>query len=289
MNVDLVGGCDNCGRFNFVEDFGRGDILCGDCGLVADRIFCFAPSYSSTHDAHGNRTAALAPAGKRPRAYHGVFKGPTSTPYKRGTYFNEKLAQYRQLEPEIPEKDADKIYKRYRELNESTFKLERWYGEPNKEHIRQVLGSIDADRKANGKKPRFVRVYLERWRTLRCDLCGVKSDGCYVSETNVRHMRRMFQQVEWAFKQICDEQGHGRISFINYDFVMRRLLELFGIGWAAGDLHPLKTRNKQARLVRWWAHICRHLKIPYINRDAERFPDVDFYELQPEDLVNPPQ
>lgn len=89
----------------------------------------------------------------------------TSAPYKRGTYFAERISQWRGLEPSIPEddfKEIERLYYRY---------VDRWGLHPenkrwelghclSKEDTRQLLWEIDRERQRRSVKPYFVKKYL---------------------------------------------------------------------------------------------------------------------------------
>ena len=100
----------------------------------------------------------------------------TSTPYKRETYWSERVSQWRQLEPSISADDWETITKRWRDYSgyydedNCRFVGFKWYPDERgtlkcthtitREQCRMILGDIDDDRIKRDLKPYFVVKYL---------------------------------------------------------------------------------------------------------------------------------
>lgn len=177
--------CANCGADDFAVDAERGDCVCRDCGAV-DRIpiTVGGNGYSARLDGSGNQIPGVhgyesingasivlePPPSKKQR------KG-TSPPYRRDTYFAERISQWRMLEPGIPASDMQEIERAYEHFTdkwglrggETIFPGAKWTRTErglscsyviDKEDCRKLLWHIDADRKSTGRKPYFVKKYL---------------------------------------------------------------------------------------------------------------------------------
>lgn len=177
--------CVNCGADDFAVDGERGDCVCRECGCV-DRVplSVGGNGYSARLDCNGNQIPGVhgyesingasivmeAPPGRKKR------KG-TSPPYRRDTYFAERISQWRMHEPGIPTPDAQEIERAYDYFTDkwgtrggvTDFPGAVWSRTErglrcsyviNKEDCRQLLWHIDAQRSARGAKPYFVKKYL---------------------------------------------------------------------------------------------------------------------------------
>lgn len=234
--------------------------------MVQSVIFSDARSYSDMYDSSGNyvshRTVPRLP--EPPRGLPKIRVAVQSAPYSEATYLNERIAQWRHEEPPIPYKDTQRIIAAY--PGGSTV---------SKDQIRQLLAGIDKDRVERGKKPRFIRKYLEKWLTIRYELTGWRSRGYYASQLLVQAIRKRFAELLPCFKRRI--KGNGRYSIININFLFRRIFDLEDAAWFAPDFPPLKTDSKRKKLVQMWTEICLELDYPYINSDSVTFPTVKFY------------
>lgn len=260
--------CLNCGNVDFVDDERTGDCICTGCGLVQGPILLDSLSYRELYDSYGNKRPHLLVGGniEVPRGLPNCDVKMASAPYSEITYLNERIAQWRQLEPPIPYKDYAAISNAYAGDGRHTDKTE----------IRALLGGIDAARKAAGKKPRFIRKYLEKWLSIRFQLTGVRSRGCYAPDWLVQAVRTRFAEILRPFKDRIKNKG--RYSIINVNFMFRRIFDLEGMQWYAVDFPPLRTDSKRRRLVNMWVECCEYTRYPYINNDQITFPHVKFYE-----------
>lgn len=259
--------CSYCNKGPIVEDFERGCsvcLACGCCGEIVymdDRKLIDYDERPIAVEKYAPERAAKSIVKRQAFAVvHGKKQG-----YKPDTYFNEKIAQWRGLEPRIPDSDRKAI---------ATAWLKRLDADPelicDKAVIRDVLLDCDRELLAAKYTPYFVKKYLEKWLTIREMLDLKESMGVFVPESAVHDLRRLFAQikvpVETKIKGV-----NGRRSFPNYNFVFRRLLELIGLRDAVVDFPPLKTKPKRHNLEAMWRVICAENGWPYINTDAEHF------------------
>ena len=181
-------GCENCGSTTLVVDYERGSYCCEECGCVArDPIQVAVGSYKTSHDIFGVRVAGaprdepvLAGARVTTVAAERMAneRRKCSPPYRRETYWAERISQCRMLEPAIDEGDLRLILAQYDEFTN------KYLTNPNavwadaewkrndrgalvcnriidKEDCRQLLWAIDERRaRVEGAKPVFVKKYL---------------------------------------------------------------------------------------------------------------------------------
>jgi len=237
-------------------------------------FFSDCPAYRDVFDAQGHRIAYIR--GKQSdRLGNGLpnlAQSSASALYTHPTYLNERLGQWRQLEPPISLKDRGAIMYAYWGSSQRPA-IENLT--TTKAEIRRLLVALDKQRVARGKKPRFIRKYLEKWLTIRYILTGHASRGTVAPDWLVREIQTRFERNLASFK--TDIKGRGRYSIINLNFVIRRILDLVGMRWYAVDFPPLKTESKRKRLVQMWVTVCRCTGWPYINSDQITFPDMKFY------------
>lgn len=262
-NGDSV--CDNCGADDFREDWAHGDICCYNCGLVADRLYSDQVRYKES------RKAQIVDQGVSVQSYLGDKKRrkvclPKSLPYKRSTYFKEVISQWRMREPAIPTHDLDDIYQLHKRRGKHYV--------IGKQQVRDLLKHLDDELRQLGQDPYYVRLYLEKWRTIRYYCTRIASTGARIADYEVYDLTRMFSQIEGPFNRLVASVDKKRQSFLNYNFVLRRLNDLRGRTHLNSDLPPLKTPAKQKALVRIWMAICQDLKWPYVNTDCDMFPTI---------------
>jgi len=184
---DYDDNCRNCDTSVFITDYASGVTSCAECGCCRDDLFTVVEcSYKQKELAAG--------FGFREESY---LDGPrfeeaavernqlfasrkNSPPYKRETYWSERISQWRLQEPCIEENDWQRIVAKWEEFtgkfrgdNEPLprFKTACWTRNANgslacdyvldKEDCRQLLWAIDGDLKRIGDgKPVFVKKYL---------------------------------------------------------------------------------------------------------------------------------
>ena len=290
--VDAYGHppCAICRNLLFFDDTERATSICSNCGCVQSDFQLDGNDYHA-HD-HASALAPNPASYKRRRRaayaslennyddphYVGPFR-PKSPPYKRATYFNELLSQWRCVEPAIERSDWENIKAAYTASG---------YKRLSKSKVRKLLTKCDdaviAHLVAGGKSVAFAKSccwygkkYYEKWRTIRDRLHGKLSTGRYVPLDVVRRLRMRFAELQPAF----EEWRAGRkVSLSNYPFIFRRLLDLEGQSWRNVDWPPSLTLSKQRKVISLWLFICGRTGWPYINSDSAIFPNVKFYEHQ---------
>ena len=185
MLSDDGGVCRNCAGTEFVVDYGCGECCCDRCGCVASRLMVASASYKQVFDLNGTRvdqaplvemysTAAFSTTALDD-AVAELFRNKNSAPYKRRTYFSERLSQWQMREPAIDRVDFKEIEDLYEEYNGGKYQAWRtmeldnpWRKVPiwtldrefTKEDCRTLLWEIDRRRISYNEKPYFVKKYL---------------------------------------------------------------------------------------------------------------------------------
>lgn len=282
------GPCHVCNHHIWLVDAARGDYVCRGCGAVQDgvRIGCTSvkereQAYSQGHLVRNEHLAAIGEPGPCKRS--------RSAPYKRITYFSERISQWAQCEPEIPEDDWHWILDAY---NEWCFTNKGRYPRVlptpaqlrttsvqipgtfllTKEEVRSLLVLVETrdysqfidfedDRPKVGH---YVKKYYEKWLTIRWRLSGERSMACEVPDWVFAELKSMFQALQPAFWQ-CIYDTSSRKSFPSYNFVICRLLDLLGFSECNVDFPCLKTDAKRKKLQEYWHRICKFMQWPYIN------------------------
>ncbi len=195
--------CRNCESDNFVVDYQQGTVYCRDCGCCDDQPVTVAGgTFKKTFDANGTRRfdaplfeSTIVGAVDTTALYERMaetVKNVNSPPYKRETYFAERISQWRLGEPEIDESDMRIIVARFGELT-GKWEIEEdrvarprsghfsdWHWEgmspvgPNpldKEDVRFLLWDCDRRRVELGGKPLFVKKYLVSFNFLFFLVC----------------------------------------------------------------------------------------------------------------------
>ena len=303
--MDDGGRCSNCECLDWVVDYHSGFSACAECGCCdSDRILVCTQSYKATFADDGNR---LVGAGVSESYPNGAIVttmaaelatilrcNSNSPPYKRQTYFSERISQWRMLEPEISATDMQQITDewhtltgRYDRSSEPVFIGAEWYWDSdwqqrcdyvlNRDQCRQLLWGIDTEIQRplgeSGKpinKPYFVKKYLEKFFSIRHKLCGVSSYGAKASGELLIFLRDMFARLQVPFETIVRVMGE-RYSFPNYNFCMRRLFDLYGVPHYCTDFPPLKSKKKREEIVLMWLRLVTFLRWPYINSDGEHW------------------
>ena len=267
--------CSECGSYSFTNDYAGGTLVCNACGCCADVLRIASCNYKQLYDDSGNRRAKAPKVESFPvgQACGAVFLKPNrrrctgSAPYKRSTYWAERISQWQEREPAIPGKDWCQIQEQYVTAGRP-FPL-------TKDEIRRLLRSLDIARKDRGKRPRFVCKYLEKWLTIRHRLTGIESYGVHANDYVVDELRTLFNVVQAPFGRSC-HGINGRSSMLNYNFLFRRFFDLIGESFYGEDFPPLKSPAKRETMVMLWINICHIMSWPYINGDDSLF-GADFY------------
>lgn len=256
--------------------------MCSGCGAVQCGIYVVGGTYSSIFDEDGNKRVG-APKSENyiPGDCAEVCDPPVATlrstnsaPYKRQTYFSERVSQWRMQEPDIDEDDWLAI--------ETTFFAGKFTtdGKITKEDVRSVLRAVD--NKLEGERPRFVRKYLEKFLTIRYRLSGLPSYGRHADGQIVFELKNLFAQLQVPFDRLVRHRGT-RYSFPNYNFVFRRCFDLLGCNNYNIDFPPLKSYKKREDIICIWIKLIRYLNWPYINSDAKIFGPEYFTQIPRDD------
>lgn len=272
------GSCANCGGLDWIVDYGNGFNTCPDCGCCAeDLLMVVAPGYKQSHDGEGNRLPFSAPTESVPSsaivtdvatetAIESNRMRNRSPPYQRITYFGERISQWCMREPAIPDDDLQRIVAELRKRIGNDPAL-WWRGGPEhqwrllSEHVitkpecRELLKAIDDTL----PRPYFRRKYLEKFFTIRWELCGVPSFGRDASCDLIIFLREGFAALQTPFERAVRQTGK-RYSFPNYNFVFRRLFDLFGCSHYGDEFPPLQSARKRQETVAAWLDM-----LPFVN------------------------
>lgn len=166
------GHCANCTGATFVVDYERGDSVCCTCGCVEPtRLMVVQNTFKQNFDYEGTRRHDVPP---QESMVVGAFfedvvdrriqqsRGKSnSAPYRRATYFAERISQWRLQEPTIVADDLRTILQAYDAKYSMQYVM-------SKEECRTLLWEIDARLKTHNLVPRFVKRYLVSNSCLIC-------------------------------------------------------------------------------------------------------------------------
>lgn len=281
--------CENCDNArSFASDYRTGDRYCTVCGLVLGRVMVVSNGYKSVFDSHGNIRVGARRAELFTRGQVLLDNGARyvrrskSAPYKRATYFAERITQWCQREPRIPWKTRLAIDRAYRAGRYAARYV------LTKRDVRSIVRNAAAE----AQTPRFVDKYLEKWLTIRHFLTGEPSYGYYFGDVMAPHLKEMFAKLQQPFEMTVRTRRK-RYSFISYNFVFRRLFDLLGFPEFGEDFPPLCGAAKRVELVALWLNMMSFLNWPYLNSDCENF-GIEYYvdpflALQKHDAAHQPQ
>lgn len=183
MNNDVDEGlCRGCGGADFIWSIAHGDAVCACCGCCDPQRIA-VDHYRAPRRA---RDGTVAAAGAAPPPGDGAVVNVhdarleaaanrrNSAPYRRTTYWSERISQWQQNEPEIPADDWRIIESKWRDLSNrygltppadvkfpGGWEGSKFLGAPvTKDDCRTLLWAIDRDRRALGQRPQFVKRYL---------------------------------------------------------------------------------------------------------------------------------
>lgn len=163
-NDTYDGHCANCNGDTFVVDYERGDSVCCACGCVeTSRLMVVQNTYKQNFDYAGYRRHDVPPQESmvvgayfedvRDRLVQQTAGKSNSAPYRRATYFAERISQWRLQEPPIVADDLQTIFQAYDAKYTDRYVM-------SKDDCRTLLWEIDARLKAYKLVPRFVKRYL---------------------------------------------------------------------------------------------------------------------------------
>lgn len=272
--------CNNCGGSDRFSDNKGGYILCA-CGAVIDTIRIAAPRYKEVFDRNGS---IRHNAPKAEAFDYGSFvldvcppriRKSNSAPYKRLTYWGERLSQWRMREPQIPDNHWNHILDTWERVSKGEFD----FNAVDKEFIREILRLVDEELQTT---PRFKKKYLEKWLTIRFVLTGKRSYGWNAPQWLCDYMTEMFMQLQIPFDRLVKVTGL-RYSFPSLNFCFRRFFDLWGCSHMGKDFPPLKNKQKRLDVILLWLKLIKYLGWPYINNDNKLFGEefaVDVIALQ---------
>ena len=178
--------CLNCGYNMFECNYATGTVSCLECGCCRDDVLAVVDCTHKDREranGHGVRqesypNGAVVEEVDAERIFVNSRR-KNSPPYKRETYFSERISQWRLLEPEIDSADWQVIERMWEDFTGKwksvtgvpRFKDARWSRAPGdilrcnlvltKEMCRELLWAIDDRQRAAGiAKPIFVKKYL---------------------------------------------------------------------------------------------------------------------------------
>jgi len=292
--------CVNCGGNDWQADIEAGYLCCMECGycdsdirlhqtsrgddraryeageaLVVENPDYLAPMPAPVAPKRRCSPAKLLREAKNERKRR---KRP-SAGYKRTVYFNERMAQWALVEPDIPLHDWDEIdacfvefmrNKGLRAVIPTVEQLREARGsridacyQLTKEEISLILQSADTvkptDHYFEIERGYFKRRYLEKWLRIRWHFCG---KGTYFAELPVwvvPDLRSMFHALQPAFYNVVYDRQN-RKSFPSYNFGICRLLDLCNQSHACSDFPMLKTKAKRRRLNEYWWNMCHFMQ-----------------------------
>jgi hypothetical protein len=291
--------CSNCGASDlwFAEQ-STGDIVCGGCGLC-DHVIAIHQLSRNEREREGNArdenfqylASNTIPHSTDIQQGSIKSKRSRSAPYKRTTYFTERLNQWLMCEPDIPDNDWAEIEYGFRdfcierglavkiptpaELRASKGKQIEGTVRLTKDEIRIILVSRDAvkdteyeDAIEEVSRGQLRQKYLEKWLTIRWRLCGKASDVDEVPAWVISEMKIMFEELQEAFRQAVFSND-SRKSFPCYNTAISRMLDLLNQSHVCNDFPILKTRRAWNKNNFYWRKMIKYLQWPYINSDEE--------------------
>ncbi len=185
-------GCRNCGGMDFCLNYDIGDSTCVECGCVDDaRLAIHCHSYKATFGALGEKLfdAPMAESIRSGAYYENILDAQAesratlsnSAPYRRQTYWAERISQWRMLEPDIEHCDLQRIERKWEDFT-CKYSMDpaavpkfpgKWIRRDSgarvftytltKEDCRAILWSIDEDIAKcplTQGKPFYVKKYL---------------------------------------------------------------------------------------------------------------------------------
>ena len=286
--VDL---CPNCSRDEWViHTNDRGGMVCDHCGFTRDGILLNQMSTSDRRllrawGEHDKTETIRDVSTAGVQAYSS--KRSTRQRYKHMEYFLERIDQWAMQETAVPADDWETflcafhdwcLRKGFRYIIPTREQLYSHIGRipgtvyTTKEDIRDIL--VECQNRcplkfpADGSDPvanKFCRKYLEKWLSIRYRLCGVKSTFSECPAWLIEALKEYFPMVVTAFMRLIHDRT-GRKRMIGYNFVFRRLLDLFGFTFCCVDF-PVKDTKASKTYIIHWKIICKYYQWPYINSD----------------------
>lgn len=283
-------------------------MVCNSCGFTEHCVYLNQLSRSDRKQlrdvgAH-DRTENIRDQARLEFQDH-FISGKTGHRYKHVEYFLERVSQWAMREKEISDDDWESILivfhdwclsKGLRYIIPTRAQLSQNIGRIpgtvclSKTDVRDILNEcqnrfpvkeVDFRKpiKINYRSPvkevdfgkptknNFCRKYLEKWLSIRYRLCGVKSTYYRCPPWLLECLKEYFELVVAAFNRVI-YQSDGRKRMIGYNFVFRRLFDLFGFTFCCDDF-PLKDTKSNQDNILMWKKVCKYYQWPYINSDYD--------------------
>ena len=203
----------------------RGCRVCGSLSFTRGSNFNANVSYYDVCDDCG----AVAASGYGQTESQRVVRTPVSN-YKRIHHWHERISQLLLSETAIPADEFARIAERL---------LDGTHTVLNKDSIRAVLRSLN------------MQQYIERWLQIIQRLTGIEPPKPGAALLHLLDLR--FTELQMPFKHF---KAEGRKNFLNYNFVMCRLLQMIPGCTPFCMFFPLiKSRQKLKALDEMWAQM----------------------------------
>lgn len=241
--------CHDCGSANIEWDDRSSELVCGDCGLVAERVFDLTEQVTGG----GRWRAGPAPpptlgrCNSRKHVQHG------SSPYNALFYFNERMSQYNLDSPRIPDEDWYRLEEAYYHRHGGDRTLARDVSErPRlcKQAVYALCRSVGLTK------------YADRWLAIRYELTGERPP--LLSADVVGKMRLYFKSYLRVYYAHRPKNRKHRLS---YNFVIAKLLhtvlpEHEATAHAAYFTSGGGNAAKMQANEQCWRAICAEARIP---------------------------
>ena len=165
-----------------------------------------------------------------------TFKVKHKRVYKRLDHFKEVLSQFQGMEgKEIPREVVDKL----------------------KQNINKERTTITLDDVKLGLRRLKLNKYIENILYIHHVLSGTPLP--YIKREIEDKMVRMFKQLDRVFGQVRSKVPFARTSFMNYYFVLFKLLDALNQSELLYRVPLLKTSVRLKQHDALWRHICEEL------------------------------
>ena len=169
-----------------------------------------------------------------------TFKVKHKRVYKRLDHFKEVLSQFQGKEgTEIPREVVDKL----------------------KQNINKERTTITLDDVKLGLRRLKLNKYIENILYIHHVLSG--TDLPYIKREIEDKMVRMFKQLDRVFGRVRSKVPFARTSFMNYYFVLFKLLDALNQSELLYRVPLLKTSVRLKQHDALWRHICEELDWPF--------------------------
>ena len=172
------GGCSNCGHAIWIVDHTSGDYVCRSCGAVQQGGTCML-NVRSAKDRERDYSQ-----GRLVRDEHvqgigdpGPSKRSRSAPYKRITYFSERISQWAQCEPPIPEAHWRFIEQAFYQWCEARGEPAALYKLPTQAQLRRTMVQLRGTRLLDKEEVRSILQLVDTFDWDKIFLPGVAEEA----------------------------------------------------------------------------------------------------------------